>query len=163
LQTNAKKKSNNLLLKGATMRGIHEEYCHKVQYYETDQMQIVHHSNYIRWFEEARTFYMEQIGFGYDRMEKENVSCPVLEVFCEYLAMVRFPEMVIVRSRMVAFTGIRMMLEYEIIDSNTRQIRAKGHSKHCFIGVAGRPISLQKENKELYSLLQSHFCIDTEA
>ncbi len=29
-------------------------YEHKVQYYETDQMRVVHHSNYIRWFEECR-------------------------------------------------------------------------------------------------------------
>ena len=29
-------------------------YEHIVQYYETDQMKVVHHSNYIRWFEEAR-------------------------------------------------------------------------------------------------------------
>lgn len=41
-------------------------YQHKVQYYETDQMGIVHHSNYIRWFEEARTDYMEKMGMGYD-------------------------------------------------------------------------------------------------
>ena len=33
---------------------IRRVYEHKVQYYETDQMGIVHHSNYIRWFEEAR-------------------------------------------------------------------------------------------------------------
>lgn len=31
-----------------------EPYLHKVQYYETDKMGIVHHSNYIRWMEEAR-------------------------------------------------------------------------------------------------------------
>ena len=29
-------------------------YCHKVQYYETDRMGVTHHSNYIRWMEEAR-------------------------------------------------------------------------------------------------------------
>ena len=40
---------------------------HKVQYYETDGMGIVHHSNYIRWFEEARVDLLEQLGFGYDR------------------------------------------------------------------------------------------------
>ena len=38
---------------------------HKVQYYETDGMGIVHHSNYIRWFEEARVDLLEQLGFGY--------------------------------------------------------------------------------------------------
>ena len=43
-----------------------EPYIHKVQYYETDQMAFVHHSNYIRWFEEARIHYMEQIGAPYD-------------------------------------------------------------------------------------------------
>ena len=31
-----------------------EPYLHKVQYYETDKMGIAHHSNYIRWMEEAR-------------------------------------------------------------------------------------------------------------
>ena len=39
---------------------------HKIQYYETDQMQIAHHSNYIRWFEEARTAAMEEAGLGYE-------------------------------------------------------------------------------------------------
>ena len=43
-------------------------WLHKVQYYETDQMQIVHHSNYIRWFEEARTYLLEEMAFGYDQM-----------------------------------------------------------------------------------------------
>ena len=45
---------------------------HLVQYYETDQMGVVHHSNYIRWFEEARVFFMDQMGFGYDEMEKST-------------------------------------------------------------------------------------------
>ena len=50
------------------------EYTHKVQYYETDQMGIVHHSNYIRWFEEARSDVLEKAGMGYDVMEAEGVT-----------------------------------------------------------------------------------------
>lgn len=57
---------------------------HLVQYYETDQMGVVHHSNYIRWFEEARVFFMDQMGFGYDKMEKSGVSSPVIEARCAY-------------------------------------------------------------------------------
>ena len=49
-------------------------YRHKVQYYETDKMNCVHHSNYIRWFEEARTFLMDQGGFGYAAMEALGVT-----------------------------------------------------------------------------------------
>ena len=47
---------------------IMKPYIHKVQYYETDKMGITHHSNYIRWMEEARVDFMEQIGWGYDKM-----------------------------------------------------------------------------------------------
>jgi acyl-CoA thioester hydrolase len=133
-----------------------ENYCHKVQYYETDQMQIVHHSNYIRWFEEARTFYLEQIGFGYDRMEKEGITCPVVEVFCKYISMVRFPEKVLISSKIIEFTGVRMTLKYEIRDQVSGKLRTTGHSKHCFVGAAGKPVMLSKENQELFDLLKSH-------
>ena len=51
----------------------YEVYEHKTQYYETDQMGIIHHSNYIRWFEEARVHMMEQLGMGYDAMEEAGV------------------------------------------------------------------------------------------
>lgn len=44
-------------------------YTHKAQYYETDQMGIVHHSNYIRWFEEARVDFFEKIGCSYKDIE----------------------------------------------------------------------------------------------
>ena len=62
-------------------------YEHKVQYYETDQMKIVHHSNYIRWFEEARTAWMEEGGFGYAKMEEAGIISPVLEVDAKYKSM----------------------------------------------------------------------------
>ena len=67
-----------------------EIYRHKTQYYETDQMGIVHHSNYIRWFEEARTDFLEKLGMGYDRMEAEVIISPVLSVSCEYKTMTYF-------------------------------------------------------------------------
>ena len=41
-----------------------EPYQHTVQYYETDKMGIVHHSNYIRWMEEARVAYLAQLGWN---------------------------------------------------------------------------------------------------
>ena len=41
-------------------------YIHKVQYYETDGMKVTHHSNYIRFMEEARAVFMVEAGLGYD-------------------------------------------------------------------------------------------------
>ena len=52
-------------------------YVHQVQYYETDRMGITHHSNYIRWMEEARVDFLRQIGWGYDRLEAMGIVSPV--------------------------------------------------------------------------------------
>lgn len=67
-----------------------ETYRRKVHYYETDQMGIVHHSNYIRWFEEARIDLMDRMGLGYAQMEAEGILSPVLSVQADYLRMVYF-------------------------------------------------------------------------
>ena len=69
-----------------------KDYEHHAQYYETDQMGCVHHSNYIRWMEEARVNLMEQMGCGYKAMEASGIMSPVLEVHCQYRSMVRFDD-----------------------------------------------------------------------
>ena len=61
-----------------------ESYKHKVNYYETDKMGITHHSNYIRFMEEARVYFLEQIGWGYDKFEEKGIISPVVSVTCNY-------------------------------------------------------------------------------
>ena len=56
------------------------EYERSVYYYETDQMKIVHHSNYIRWFEEARIYWMEKMGMPYNKMEELGIIIPVVDI-----------------------------------------------------------------------------------
>ena len=65
---------------------------HKAQYYETDQMGIVHHSNYIRWFEEARTEFLNAIGFGYKKLEEQGIISPVLSVTCTFKQMTYYED-----------------------------------------------------------------------
>ena len=69
------------------MKAVNEEnpikpYIHHAKYYETDQMRIVHHSNYIRWMEEARMDAMSQFGISYRDMEENGVISPVVSVSC---------------------------------------------------------------------------------
>ena len=84
-------------------------YEHKVQYYETDCMGIVHHSNYIRWFEEARTNLLEQIGIGYDKMEQMGIVSPVVSVCCDYKTMARFGETVKIETKVMEYNGVSLM------------------------------------------------------
>ena len=53
------------------------EYVHQAQYYETDQMGIIHHSNYIRWMEEARIAYMDEMNFPYKKLEAAGINSTV--------------------------------------------------------------------------------------
>ena len=129
-------------------------YRRKANYYETDQMGIIHHSNYIRWFEEARIDFMEQMGYSYRRMEEEGVASPVLAISCNYKAMVRFGDEVIIKVSVSEFTGVKMIIKYEVTDAKTDKVVTEGESKHCFTLKNGRPVSLLKYNKELYELFE---------
>ena len=129
---------------------------HKVQYYETDGMGIVHHSNYIRWFEEARVDLLEQLGYGYDRIESEGFSSPVLEVSCKYKTMARFGDTVLIHADISDYNGVRLSLHYEVRDTQTNDLRCVGESRHCFMGRDGRPVSLRRSWPALDKALSEH-------
>ena len=63
----------------------HFEVSFPVRYYETDQMAVVHHSNYIRYFEIARNAMMVEWGFPIERCENEyGVMIPIVSVECRF-------------------------------------------------------------------------------
>ncbi len=66
------------------------KYLRSAYYYETDRMDIVHHSNYVRWLEESRVEMMEKMGFPFSKLEAMGVMVPVLSVQTEYFYPVRF-------------------------------------------------------------------------
>lgn len=132
-------------------------YFHKAQYYETDTMKIVHHSNYIRWMEEARVDALEQMDLGYDKMERAGILSPVLSVSCTYKSMTRFPETVEILVSLRNYTGVRLELSYEIRDAATKEIRALGESSHCFINEKGMPVSLRRRFPEWDKIFLSYF------
>ena len=89
-------------------------YQRPVQYYETDRMQIVHHSNYIRWMEEIRVAFMAQKGVPYDQMEHNGILMPVLGVTCSYHIPFQFGETFQATCKITEYNGVRLALSYEI-------------------------------------------------
>jgi acyl-CoA thioester hydrolase len=128
-------------------------YIRQAKYYETDQMAVIHHSNYIRWFEEARVDFLEQIGLGYDKIEAAGVYSPVLNVTCEYKSSVCFHDTVMIKAILKVFNGIKMKIEYQVLDAGTGQLRAVGSSEHCFVTKDFKPTSLKKNYKDMYDIL----------
>ena len=129
-------------------------YTHLVQYYETDQMGIVHHSNYIRWFEEARTYWFSQMGCGYREMEEMGVISPVLSVKAEYKSMTYFYDEVNIDVMVSHYNGVKLILQYQVKDLKSGELRCVGESSHCFLDKDGRIISLKKEYPDIHKLME---------
>lgn len=119
-------------------------YRRTVFYYETDRMGCVHHSNYIRWFEEARSHLMREGGFPYEEMEAGGVVSPVLRVEADYKTMARYGETVLIETTLERYTGSRAAFSYAVRDKATGALRCAGRSEHCFLGPEGRPAALKK-------------------
>lgn len=124
-------------------------YLHKVHYYGTDKMGITHHSNYIRWMEEARIDFMDQIGFGYARMESEGIMSPVIGAECDYKTSTTFDDLVEIKAEVEEYSGVKLKIKYTMTKADTKDIVAVGRTKHCFVSSEGRPIILKKRFPQL--------------
>ena len=128
-------------------------FIHKVQYYETDRMKVTHHSNYIRFMEEARVDFMEQAGLGYERMEADGIVSPVIGVTCEYKHPTTFSDEISIVVSVVRCTAVKLILGYTMTSNGN--LVATASSTHCFLNENGKPIILADTYPEFYKLLQS--------
>ncbi len=129
---------------------------HKVQYYETDAMQIVHHSNYIRWMEEARLDHMGHVGLAYDAMEDRGIIIPVLSASCEYKAAARYGETVKIFSEMEKFNGLKFSVIYRITSEDESVVHAIGKTSHCFLNKDMKPVNIKKEAPYIYEYFKKY-------
>jgi len=129
-------------------------YYRKAQYHETDQMGFIHHSNYIKWMEEARVAFMDQIGMGYSEVEKAGVVSPVTAVNVEYKRPVRFSEEVGIQVSVLSYSGVRLELGYKFFLIPGNELCTTATSKHCFL-MDGKIVSLKKQLLELDQILSS--------
>lgn len=128
-------------------------YRHEVKYYECDRMGITHHSNYIRFMEEARVDWMDQLGYGFDRMEAEGVVSPVVGVDCRYRQSTTFKDVIEITVGVAETTPLKITFNYTMTSGG--RIVCTATSTHCFLE-NGRPVSLATRFPELYSLVCSN-------
>lgn len=128
-------------------------YERKINYYETDRMGVVHHSNYIRFLEEARCFWMEQIGMPFEMLEEHGITIPVLGVNCQYKHHVTFGDVLQIRVLITEYTGVRMTVGYDVIDKKTGNTVIIAETKHCFTNQDLKPINLKKQGPQFSNTL----------
>lgn len=131
-----------------------------IRYGETDMMGIVHHANYVLYFEDARTRLLEELGYPYERIEREGFQSPVVSVELHYGKPLHYCDKPVVRTKVDALTQMKVVFSYEIFESReAMESRAKpncsGKSVHCIVEAATfKPVSMKKATPELFLLYQ---------
>lgn len=98
----------------------------RVRYCETDAMGLLHHANYINFFEIARTELFRAQGGDYRLMEERGFFFVVVKVECEYKAPSRYDDVLTVRARVAKLSAAKLEHDYEVHRGGT--LVAKGHS-----------------------------------
>ncbi|MCR5304090.1 MAG: acyl-CoA thioesterase [Lachnospiraceae bacterium] len=129
-----------------------EKYTHTVKYYETDRMGFTHHSNYVRWMEEARIDFMDQLGWGYREFEDKGIISPVTSISCKYKHTTTFPDVVHIEIFVREFRGIKLKLEYVMTDDNGNVV-CEAKSEHCFLDKDGKIVMIKREYPDFFDLL----------
>ena len=128
-------------------------YQHEVKYYECDRMGVTHHSNYIRFMEEARVDWLDQLGFGFDKIEAENVFSPVISVTCEYKRPTTFKDVIDIEVNIGKITEMKFDFVYTMrVDG---KVVCTAQSTHCFIE-NNRPVAISKRLPELFKALENY-------
>lgn len=96
----------------------------RVRYAETDRMGLLHHANYLVYFEQARTELLRQIGYTYRDMEDAGFLLVLTKVEVKYRQPARYDELLTIRTSVVRTTPIRIEHKYEVIRDS--QLIAEG-------------------------------------
>jgi acyl-CoA thioester hydrolase len=112
----------------AMARTPHEHRL-RVRYGETDQMGVVHHANYLLYFEEGRTRMMADLGAPYADVEKQGWALPVRKVQMRFRQSARYDDELIVRTRVGRVGAASVEFLYDIVAAHSGQVLASGSTE----------------------------------
>ena len=114
------------------------------RYEETDQMGVVYHGNYYRYFEVGRCEYLRSLGYSYRGLEEAGIILPVVESSCRYRVPILYDQEVIIRTFIETFKGVKIAFLYQLLDKETGQLLAEGQTLHAFVDKTMRPLRVSR-------------------
>src|SRR5690625_1746875 len=152
-----------------TMQKMWHKHLLRVHYKATDQMGVVHHANYISWFEMGRTEMMRHLGIAYRDMEALGLLLPVLDVKVKYHKPAHYDDCVAVYTTLTEFSPIRLTFNYEIrrvsegecqhheneqLTEPEGELLTSGQTVHMWLNNKWKPARLNKVAPEVYDELK---------
>ena len=124
-------------------------YLRKVNFYETDQLGVVHHANYLKWLEEAREDFLSGTCLQGDLLWNKGIRVPVISCSCTYKKPARYPSEVLIYTTLQSYNGLRFSFHYELRLKDSGKLAARGETSHCFVDERMKPIHIQRRYPEL--------------
>lgn len=115
----------------------------KVRFVETDMMGVVHHANYLRWFEMGRVAYLRACGVSLGELMDEGIVFPITEVSVKYKNSCTFDDDFEVQVKMSAFNKAKMEFSYRVIRLRDGALAVEGYTRNVFTDKAGRIVRLE--------------------
>ena len=105
---------------------------HRVKFFDTDVMGVVHHSNYIRWFETGRVEFLRAIGIDLNEMMRDGILFPIIDIGAKFHAPAHFDDDLEISTTAEALTRAKMKFSYAIRKRGDDKILAEGTSTNVF-------------------------------
>lgn len=131
----------------------YQVFKRKINYYETDKMQVVHHSNYVRYLEECRMDFLRQVHLYYEEMEKKGIMIPVLSVECNYKSPARFGETICIVPKLEKYHGVKFEMSYRIYSEDYTVLHNEARTSHCFVDFNFNPIRIKRDYPDIYQVM----------
>lgn len=117
----------------------------KVRFVETDMMSVVHHANYLRWFEMGRVAYLRACGISLGELMAADIIFPITEVQVKYKNSCTFDDDFEVQTTMSAFNKAKMDFSYKVIRLRDGAVAVEGHTRNVFTDKEGHIVRLEPQ------------------
>ena len=127
------------------------EHFLDVRYYETDQMGIVHHSNYIRYFECGRLAMLDEVGLPMHKIEAMGIMLPIISVECRYKYPAKLGDRLKIVTRFDELPRARFTVLSEVYNQDG-QLLVEGSVSMGFIdSTTRRPVRCPENLSDLFA------------
>ena len=125
-----------------------------VLFTEVDKMGIVHHSNYLLWFEKGRRDYMKKAGISNSKIAYQGFFLPLSEIECKFKRPAKFGDEILVITKIVSMSCVKTVFEYEVLDKAKGKLLATGKTVHIWTNRKVEPVNIEKEAPEVFRRLK---------
>jgi acyl-CoA thioester hydrolase len=134
-------------------------YTLQVRFCETDLMGIVHHANYLTYFEAGRVDFLHKRGIAYEAWARQGIHLPVVSASLRYRKAARFDEVIVVESTCTEITRVTIRFNYRILRGDV--LLCEGETLLACVGATLEPKRIPADIAEVFRSAETPGAIGT--